>query len=126
MDNFKSEILTEVETREDAWKFEQKFIKEYKTKYPNGYNMCNGGEKSIGAIRTDEDKINMSNSHVGKKLSDEQKSKISESLRGIFINNPKTSKEVYQYSLKGELIKIWPSTKECERNGFTKQCIIVC
>lgn len=29
-----------------------------------------------------------------------------------------TSKKVYQYSLDGELIKIWNSVKECTENGF--------
>ena len=28
------------------------------------------------------------------------------------------AKQVYQYTLNGELIKIWPSTKEVGRNGF--------
>lgn len=126
LDKFKTEILAEVESRESSWRLEQKFIKELNTKYPNGYNMCNGGKTSKGTIFTDDTKKNISKSHIGKKLSNEQKRKISESLKGIFVNDSKKSKQVYQYSLSGELIKIWPSTKECERNGFTKQCIIAC
>lgn len=33
-------------------------------------------------------------------------------------NNNAKSKTVYQYTLDGKLVKIWPSTQECERNGF--------
>lgn len=126
LENFKTEILAEVETREEAWNLEQNIIKEKNTKYPFGYNMCDGGKTSKGSIFIDETKHNMSQAHIGKKLTDSQKQKISKSLNGKNINSSKLSKQVYQYSLNGELIKIWPSTKECERNGFTKQCIIVC
>ena len=34
------------------------------------------------------------------------------------LNSPKKSKTVYQYDLEGNLIAIFPSTKECARNGF--------
>lgn len=40
--------------------------------------------------------------------------------------NGKKSKKVYQYSTNGNLIKIWPSTRECERNGFCLSCITDC
>ena len=40
--------------------------------------------------------------------------------------NGKKSKKVYQYSTNGNLIKIWPSTRECERNGFCLSCITAC
>lgn len=32
------------------------------------------------------------------------------------------SRRVYQYDVKGNLIKIWASTKECKRNGFFGVC----
>lgn len=35
-------------------------------------------------------------------------------------NDPKKSKKVYQYDLDGNLIKIWPSTEECGRNGYNE------
>lgn len=126
LENFRTEILAEAETREEAWVLEQKYIKEFGSKYPSGYNMCDGGKTSKGSIFTNETKQNMSKAHIGKKLTEEQKRKISKTLAGKLVNNTKLSKQVYQYSLSGELIAIWPSTKECERNGFTKQCIISC
>ena len=36
------------------------------------------------------------------------------------------SKKVYQYTLDGELVKEWKSTKECGRNGFNQQSIVKC
>lgn len=32
--------------------------------------------------------------------------------------NGKTSKQVYQCTPDGELVRVWPSTAECGRNGF--------
>lgn len=54
--SFKTEILAEVETREDAWELEKYYIKELKTKFPNGYNRADGGKDSTGTIFTEEHK----------------------------------------------------------------------
>ena len=35
-------------------------------------------------------------------------------------------KEVYQYTLDGELVKIWSSTNECGRNGYNQGHISKC
>ena len=42
------------------------------------------------------------------------------------LTNGIRSKRVLQLSLDGELIREWPSTKECERNGFSHQHIVAC
>lgn len=42
------------------------------------------------------------------------------------LTNGKKSKKVLQLSLSGELIKEWPSTQECERNGFSSGNISQC
>lgn len=42
------------------------------------------------------------------------------------INDPKRSKIVYQYTLDDELVNIWESTAECERNGFDASLISAC
>ena len=36
------------------------------------------------------------------------------------INNKKHSNIVYQYTLDYKLVKIWPSTEECGRNGYNE------
>ena len=40
--------------------------------------------------------------------------------------NGKCSKPVLQLSLTGELIREWPSTMECERNGFNSSHVSAC
>lgn len=41
-------------------------------------------------------------------------------------NHPSLSKKVYQYDLNDNLIKIWDSTRECQRNGYPKGIISQC
>lgn len=41
-------------------------------------------------------------------------------------NDPKKSKQVYQYSKNGELIKIWQSVNECGRNGYLNSNVSNC
>ena len=42
------------------------------------------------------------------------------------MTNGKLSKKVLQFTLDGELIREWPSTAECERNGFNKGKVSGC
>lgn len=49
-----------------------------------------------------------------------------ERMREKQLNNPKTSKKVYQYTLSGEFVREWKSTKECGRNGFNQCNIVSC
>lgn len=48
--------------------------------------------------------------------------KIAEKL----TNRQDLSKQVYQYTKDGELIKIWQSTMECDRNGFKQGNVAAC
>ena len=139
LDNWSVEILGEADNREEAWELEQRFIRDFNTIWPNGYNLSKGGcgangcksfygkhhsEKTIQKISkakkgkhfSDEHKQKLSESHKGKRHSDESKQKMSEAKK----------KQVYQYTLDGELVKIWPSTKECGRNGFDQSNISSC
>ena len=49
---------------------------------------------------------------------------ISKAKKGI--TNGKKSKKVLQFTLDGELIREWPSTAECERNGFDQGAVCKC
>ena len=66
LDNFDVRILAEVETREDAWELEVKYIKELNTMFPNGYNMSYGGKKSSGYNHSEEQKYKWSIERKGK------------------------------------------------------------
>lgn len=41
-------------------------------------------------------------------------------------HNQKLSKTVYQYTLDGELVRVWPSTQECGRNNFSASHVAEC
>ena len=40
--------------------------------------------------------------------------------------NRQGSKKVYQFTLNGELVKVWPSTAECGRNGYNEGHVAAC
>ena len=62
------------------------------------------------------------NHNYGKPMSDKQKEIISKKLK----NRKDISKKIAQYTLEGELVKIWDSMMECKRNGFNNTNISGC
>ena len=79
-------------------------------------------EAHKGKHLTDDTKKKMSEAHKGFKHTEESKNKMSNAK----INNPKLSKQVVQYTLAGELVKIWCSARECGRNGFNQGNVAAC
>ena len=138
LENFDSIILAEVDTREEAWELERKYIKEFNTKFPNGYNMSDGGKgangteawnKGIKGCFSEETIQKMSDARKGKEpwnknfigcYSEETIQKMSETRKGK--PNLALSKEIYQYTLDGELVKIWQTVSECRRAGYIHAC----
>lgn len=85
LENFKTEILAIVDTREEAWELEKQYIKDKKTLYPNGYNATTGGGKGYKLqeeIAKKRAPIGEKNYWFGKKFSNEHKRKISEANKG--------------------------------------------
>lgn len=76
LDNWKTEMLAEVDKQEDAWELEQRFINDYNTVFPNGYNMSDGGKTNKGF-----------------KVNEETKKEISEKLKKYFNEHPEIKKE---------------------------------
>ena len=105
LDKWESKVLKECDDSEsDYW--EQYYIKELNTKVPNGYNISDGGIGAFGVIRSEDTRKKLSESHIG--------------------NTSAPRKKVYQYTLDGELIKIWNSTMDCKRAGFSQGIISEC
>ena len=139
-------MLAETDSREDAWELEQRFINDYHTKYPNGYNLDSGG--LIGKNLSEETKQKISKSkkgcapwNKGTHFSDETKQKMSEAHKGCapWNKDKYLSKEikqkisetlkipVYQYTKNGELIAIWKSaTDAAEKLGIQRSSISKC
>lgn len=107
LENWTSETLAEVETQEEAWELEEKYIKELNTREPNGYNYVNGGSGSHGRI-----------------LSEETKYKIAMKLKGKLIK--KRWKKVYKYSLDNKLIKVYDRIRDVEKDGYTSSLVSKC
>lgn len=114
LDNFKLEILAEVKTQEEAWELEQKYIKEFNTRYPNGYNMCAGGKTNKGRFVLDSEKEVM-------------KTHITEKVKRAFLE--KCTKQVVKLDTSsGELLSLYHSTMDAERdtnikhNNITYSC----
>lgn len=61
---------------------EYHYIKQYSSKYPNGYNLTEGGGGMKGYVITESHRKNLSESHKGYVHTEEQRRKISESLKG--------------------------------------------
>ena len=78
-ETLKEEYIKTCYSEEEMCSDEQYYIKLFKTLWPNGYNLTEGGD---GGILCEETKRKLSNSHKGKQLSDETKKKISESTSG--------------------------------------------
>ena len=80
-ETLKEEYIKTCYSEEEMCSDEQYYIKVFKTLWPNGYNLTEGGD---GVIPCEETKKKMSESHKGKYRSDETKQKISETKKGKY------------------------------------------
>ncbi|HPI82925.1 MAG TPA: NUMOD3 domain-containing DNA-binding protein [Candidatus Paceibacterota bacterium] len=118
--NFKREILEFCLSKEEAFAKQEKYIKEYNTLLPNGYNISKkGGNNCSGGISIDG--INrIRNSKIGKKFSDDHRKKLSESHLGQipWISGKNHSEETKNLiSLKNTGKKRTPEMIENQRNS---------
>lgn len=91
--NFDHQILYEHLTEEEAINKEIELIEEMQLNdRTKGFNICKGGQGTNGYRFTKKDIDKMSKSHIGKKLSDEQKEKISIALKEYYSHIPKKPK----------------------------------
>ena len=136
--NFNHIVLYKHLTKEQACLKEQELIKKYNTMNENyGYNLCEGGNLTIGYHHTENSKLKMSKSKkgmykgknnpmygksgilapaYGKHLTEEHKRKISEAKKGKANYHTITLyKSVDQYDIYGNYIKTWESIASVEK-----------
>lgn len=82
VDNFEFIKIVENDdlTLEELKVLEMKYIKEYNTLYPKGYNLTEGGDGTVGYHISEERKAYLSHLYKGRKLSEEHKKNISQGL----------------------------------------------
>lgn len=100
--NFDHQILYEHLTEEEAINKEIELIEKMQLNdREKGFNICKGGQGTNGYKFTEKDLEKMSKSHMGKKLSEEQKRKISLSLKEHYSHIPKKVKPKLPPKRKG-------------------------
>lgn len=149
-ENFSFTILSECDTQDELDRWERHYIKIYRTRYPNGYNLCDGGKGCSGWIMPEEIRKKLSESkkgegnpmygvkpwNTGKKWSDENKKKISEGRKGKLKGVPKSeehkrkiglahAKAIVQVFPDGTT-KEWESANEAGKNGYNFSHICAC
>ena len=107
VENFKCEILAEVDTREVAWELEKRYIEEFNTVYPNGYNRSYGGKTNVGGNN---------GYHNGKEFEKGQ-TPWNKNLKGIHLSPNTEFIGMPVVQLKdGVVIKEWDSIKDAANN----------
>ena len=82
-DNFGKEILEFFDTKKEAFLAQEKWIKEFNTLAPNGYNISPTGGFMSGGKHSEETKKKISLKLKDKKLSIERRKQISEYTSGV-------------------------------------------
>lgn len=95
IENFSYQILEEFDNEKDALEAEMFWIEFFRSdvnRFGNecGYNLTAGGDGLTGRKRSEEEKKKISNSLIGRNLTEEHRQKLSESHKGIRIFNQNT------------------------------------
>lgn len=90
--NFNRRILEYFDTKKDAFNAQEKYIKQYQTLQPNGYNISPKGGNGIAGCHSEESKRKIALNNSNRIISDETKILMSQNNRGS--NNPMFGKKL--------------------------------
>ena len=121
IDNFKIEIIDRTDTIEKLNEKEKYWIEYYNCIVPNGYNMCEGGDNTVGFHHKEESKRKMSisksklymgenNPFFGKTHSKESKEKMSKLRKGMAHLTDEQKKKLKDSHLTRKVMNV--DTKE--------------
>lgn len=114
-ENIDHEIVASNLTKEEADNFEKLLIEKLNTmnsKY--GYNLREGGHNSH---ISEEQKRKISETLKGNIISDSTRKKLSDSMKGKLLGeNSPCAKKIVQYDMQGNLMKIWSSISDAARD----------
>ncbi len=94
LENFIVEVIEECETREQLNKREKFWIAALNCKYPNGYNLKDGGANGAGYHHTVEAREKMSEKRKGHACSPETRAKIGAKSKGRKLSSEAIAKAV--------------------------------
>lgn len=121
-ENITHEILFSGLSKEEACEKEISLISEYGTNlYENGYNNTAGGEH---ALHTEETKRKIKEHHkdfTGANNPNFGKKRTAETIAKVYGSNNCRARAVCQYSISGELIKVFGCIKDAERETKISQ-----
>lgn len=113
-ENFEHEIIASNLTKKEADNFEKLLIEKLNTmdlKY--GYNLREGGHNSH---ISEEQKRKISETLRGNVISESTRKKLSDSMKGKYLGaNSSCAKKIVQYDMQGNLIKIWDCISDAAR-----------
>jgi len=98
--NFKLEILEFFTSKQEAFDAQEKYIKEFNTLRPNGYNISPKGGHGTKDCWSEESKKKVGESHKGLKHSKETIKKLSDSHKGLKLS--KETKEKLSKLFSGD------------------------
>lgn len=136
MHHTKWEVLIEVESRLSASDLEKEYIERYNSRFPNGYNLTDGGEGIEGFRHTDAAKEKIRKAHLGRRHSTKSKKLMSKNRRGISTGAQSLSTR-NQHALRrgtpyfdvftrdGQYVGTWCNKSECSRQlGIGRTSVI--
>jgi len=136
LDIAKWTILREVSSKDEVLLLEKELIIQYNSKFPNGYNLTDGGEGAWGLKHSKETKENISKKNIGHITSLESRELMSKNRKGIStgIQTIEQKNEKAKiggtmpfdvFTRIGEYVGTWSNKSECSRTlGISRKCII--
>ena len=124
LDAWTVKVLAECDNREDAWELEKRFINDFNTLWPNGYNMGNGGKSNYDVNKGKKNGMyGKTPWNKGVAASEELIEKNRQSHLGLMY--PTHRKKVIQIKDDGTILE-WNTTYEPAIDGYSQGHVSSC